>query len=73
LTTESLKKLKNAQPFRPFSLHLADGQEVKVKHPDFLAYAGGRTALVGFEDGDFEIVDLLLVTSLKVSENSEAA
>ncbi len=73
MTTQDLSNLKNAKPFRPFSIHMADGREVKVKHPDFLAYAGGRTALIGYEDGDFEIVDLLLVTSLKVNEQSSAA
>jgi len=44
-----------------------------VRHPDFLAYAGGRTALVGQPDGDFETVDLLLVTSLNVTEDAPAS
>ncbi len=73
MTTTDLKKLKDAKPFRRFTMHLADGGEVVVKHPDFLAYAGGRTAFVGDEDGDFDIVDLLLVSRLSVSETSDAA
>jgi hypothetical protein len=73
MTTGELKKLKDAQPFRPFDIHLADGRSVRVEHPDFLAYAGGRTALIGYPDGDFEIVDLLLVTSLKVIDEADTA
>ncbi len=73
MTTSELNKLKNTRPFRPFSIHLADGRSVEVKHPDYLAYAGGRTALVGFEDGDFEIIDLLLVTSLAVGNGQSHA
>ena len=73
MTTNELKKLKDAKPFQPFTMHLADGGEVTVKHPDFLAYSGGRTAFVGYEDGDFDIVDLLLVSRLSVSETTDAA
>ena len=72
MTTTDLSKLKNARPFRPFTIHLADGDQVRVRHPDFIAYADGRTALVGFEDGDFSIVDLLLVTRLSVAEGATA-
>ena len=73
MSTEQLNKLKDARPFRPFTIHLADGDTVEVRHPDFLAYAGGRTALIGFEDGDFSIVDLLLITRLSVREDAQTA
>lgn len=73
MTTKELSKLKGATPFRPFTIHLADGDTVEVRHPDFLAYAGGRTAFIGFEDGDFSIVDLLLVTRLSVGETNAPA
>ena len=74
MTTTELKKLKDAEPFRPFTMHLADGGEVTVKHPDFLAYSR-RTyrASIGYEDGDFDIVDLLLVSRLSVKETPSAA
>lgn len=69
MTIEQLEKVHKAQPFRPFALHLADGRELVVRHPEMMARTkGGRTLLVGLEGEDFEIVDLLLVTSLEVAE-----
>ena len=66
MTTDQLPKLINARPFRPFSLRTADGREVEVTHPENIAYGGGRIAIVMAGD-DFEIIDLLLVPSLKTS------
>jgi len=33
---ETIRAAKNAQPFRPFALHMVDGTDYVVKHPDFL-------------------------------------
>jgi hypothetical protein len=65
MTIESLDRAHKAHPFRPFSFRLADGRELPVPHPEFLAFNGkSRTAIVT-DDGDgFEVVDLLLVVSL---------
>jgi hypothetical protein len=62
VTTDQLPKLINARPFRPFVLRTADGREVEVKHPENIAYGGGRIAVVVIQD-DVEIIDLLLVPS----------
>ena len=67
MTIESLERLYRAQPFRPFTVHLADGREVAVEHPEFLARTpAGRTIIVTQADESFEVIDLLLVTSLSV-------
>ena len=59
-----------ACPFEPFDIHLADGRSVPVVHPEFLAFnPPGRTIAVGLPDGTFEVIDLLLVTSLKPRPN----
>ena len=34
---DEIRQAKNAQPFRPFSLKLADGTTYKVKHPDYIS------------------------------------
>jgi hypothetical protein len=34
---DEIRHAKNAQPFRPFSLKLADGTTYKVKHPDYIS------------------------------------
>jgi hypothetical protein len=66
MTSEQIRELHLARPFRPFDIHLADGRSLAVEHPEFLAQSPGRrTIAVGRVDGTIEIVDLLLVTSLK--------
>jgi hypothetical protein len=67
MTIEQLRAVYQAQPFRPFTLHLADGDELRVPHADFLSHSPqGRTLIVYAEDDSFSIVDLLLVTRLEV-------
>jgi hypothetical protein len=70
MTIEQLRKIDQARPFQPFEVHLADGQSLSVDHPEVLAITPpGRTIGVGLADGTIEIVDLLLVTSLKPRAN----
>ena len=70
MTTEGLRKLHKAEPFRPFVIRLGDGQALPVRHPEFLAYSpNSRIATVYAEDGSFELVDLLLITGLEVGRN----
>jgi len=46
---------------------------VPVDHPEFLAQSpSGRTISVGLQDGTHEVIDLLLVTSLKPRANGTA-
>jgi hypothetical protein len=68
MTIERLKELFNAQPFRPFIIHLADGREVPVHHRDFImAVPSGRTIFVAQQDDSVNIIDLLLVTDLELN------
>jgi hypothetical protein len=67
VTIERIRGLYEAQPFRPFIIHLADGRQILVSHREFLALGpGGRTVIVYQPDESFNIVDLLLVTDLEV-------
>ena len=73
MTIEQLSKMHQARPFQPFDIHLADGRTLPVNHPEFLARSPtGRTIAVGHTDGTLEIVDLLLVVSLKPRPESSA-
>ncbi len=65
MTTEGLKSFLTARPFRPFLIHIADGRSVEVNHPEWIAHAGGRIALVAKPDESFEVIDLRLVPSLE--------
>ena len=70
MTIEQIRKVHQARPFQPFDIHLADGRSLPVPHPEFLAVTPpGRTIGVGLDDGTIEVVDLLLVTSLKPRAN----
>jgi hypothetical protein len=65
MTTEQLRSLHQAKPFRPFTIHMADGTSVAVNHPELLLHTqGGRTAFVNTEGENVTIVDRLLVTKL---------
>lgn len=71
MTTEQLKNAHEAKPFRPFTIHLADGTTLEVPHPELLwRTPSGRTIFVSKGGEDVAIVDLLLVTQLTVHNGS---
>ena len=70
MTTDQLPKLINARPFRPFVLRTADDRE--VEHPENIAYGGGRGAVVVVQD-DVEILDFLLIPSMRPKEALDGA
>ena len=73
MTIEQLRKMHQTRPFQPFGVHLADGRSLPVEHPEFLALTPpGRTIGIGLADGTIEVVDLLLVTSLKPRANGHS-
>jgi hypothetical protein len=67
VTAEQIKAMRDANPFKPFIIHLADGRSVTVPHRDFVSLSpGGRIVIVYRPDDSFSIVDLFLVTELEV-------
>jgi hypothetical protein len=69
MTTEQLQRAIHAVPFQPFVIRVADGQQLRVPHPDFITHAPGtRTAAVSLPDGTIEFIDLLLVTGLVIEQ-----
>lgn len=67
MTVEQLRSMRDASPFRPCVIHLADGREYRVRHRDYVSISpGGRTIIVYQDDEAFSILDLLLVTELTV-------
>ena len=66
MTVEQLRGAYDAQPFRPFVMHLADGREVPVRHREFImTVPSGRTVIVCQPDDTTNIIDLLLITDLE--------
>jgi hypothetical protein len=73
VTIEQLKTMHQARPFKPFDIFLADGRSISVEHPELLSRSSsGRTIAVAVENDAIEIVDLLLVTSLKPRANGQS-
>lgn len=73
MTIDEVRKCYTAQPFRPFCLHLDDGREFKIDHPEFISMSRvGRTVAVADIDGTFEIIDLLHVVSLSMGDGQPA-
>lgn len=67
MNAEKLRDVLHATPFRPFVIHLADGRQCRVRHPDFLAISPtGRTVIVYHDNDAHSILDLLLVTELAI-------
>jgi hypothetical protein len=65
---ENLTEKIHAAPFRPFTIHLADGKSIAVPHPDFIAHRpAGRVAVVVEEDDRTHTIDVGLITRLEVA------
>ena len=56
MTRNELQVLKDADPFRAFTLVRASGPSYKVRHPEYLIFAPVPTGMIG-EWPDFVGVD----------------
>jgi hypothetical protein len=65
----SIRDALKRQPFRPFTMCLADGRTVPVKHPEFVAITS-RIVVVAGEDSSVAILEPLLIVSLEHSGDS---
>lgn len=69
MTIEQLRLAREANPFRPFTVHLADGRSHRVPHRDYLSMSpGGRTVIVYESDEAGHILDALLITELSIDK-----
>ena len=67
MNIQQIRELHRAQPFKPFTLRLTDGNEYSVKHPEFLMITkSGRSIVLATSDDAVEIIDSLLVASIQV-------
>ena len=66
-----VRELRGATPFKPFVIHLADGRTVPVHHRDFVMSAPNeRTMIVYQPDSSFAVIDVMLVTGLRVKSSN---
>ena len=67
MTTERLRTVHSARPFRPFPLHMADGKKIRVTHPEIMSISpSGRSIVVNLPDDSFHHIDLLMVVRIEV-------
>ena len=65
-----LRKLYDAEPFRPFAILMADGRNILVRHREFMALSpSGRTAYVYQLNDDSDVIDVALVTTLVLKKS----
>jgi hypothetical protein len=73
MTIEQLALAHQATPFKPFTIHIADGRQLPVSSPEFImAPRNSRTFVVDQPDGCFHLIDLLLVTGLEFGPTNDA-
>lgn len=74
MTIDKIREMYKAQPFRPFTIHLADGRQIPVLSQEFImTVPEGRTIVVAQPDGTLNILDLLLVTDLEIKPADNGA
>jgi hypothetical protein len=74
MTIQQLRAAYEAQPFRPFVIHLADGRAVPADHREFMmTVPSGRTVVVAQPDDTLNIIDLLLITDLELKPSTNGS
>ena len=63
-----IRALLHAVPFQPFVIHMADGQQYHVEHPDFVLAATAEIPQITVEtrDGGQHTLSALLITSVEL-------
>jgi hypothetical protein len=66
MSVEELRKCIVASPLVPFTLNIADGRRIPVIGRDFIFVPPekGRTVLVYQRNGEFDLLDALLITGI---------
>jgi hypothetical protein len=72
MVAEKLRELRQAQPFQPFIIHLADGRRIRVGKAEWIGIAPtGQAANVSERNGHLHLLDLRLVTNVEVKPNAK--
>jgi len=65
MTTEGLRNRRTADPFIPFTVHMASGASYRVPHRDYLSiHPTGRIATIYLPIGGSSTIDVMLITEL---------
>jgi hypothetical protein len=62
-----LRTLHEARPFVPFTITVADGRKLNVRHNEFLYFfPSGRALMLTHDDDRFTLIDMPMITSVDV-------
>jgi len=66
ITNQTLKDFLHKQPFKPFTIFLADGRNYTVHHEDYVAVEPeGRRFAMFDEKGRLAVVNMTMITSIE--------
>ena len=54
-----IRELLQAVPFRPFIIHMANGREYRVDHPEFVLASSSNQSVIVVEDPENERIHTL--------------
>ena len=69
MTFDEIRKPYYAAPIRPFEIVLANGRQVRVNHPEFMALSPDEDAVVVFEPDGHLTTDVPLIIAVKELKN----
>ena len=72
--SEDIRKLLAANPFIPFTVHLADGGEVRIPTRDHvLLFPQGSRLIVTHDDDSYDVLSSLLISRVTVDGRPDSA
>ena len=73
MNAKSIREICDKRPFRPFIVHLSDGRNIPVEHPEMVLYPpSGQEVIIYQPDDSFDFIDVFQITSLKVRKKASA-
>jgi hypothetical protein len=73
MDSRAIRDVLHGQPFKPFTLRLADGRTLHVPHPDYVAVANRTVVVISPVDESLSILEPLLIVSIEVPGGSPKA
>jgi hypothetical protein len=71
MTAQELREARDAKPFRPFAIHLADGRTIRISERDYPCISpDGGMIMIHHSDDKWTLVHLQL--AMKLEFESEA-
>lgn len=67
MTVEQLRKAVHTEPFKPFTILMANGTRYRIGHPEVIMVApkAERTFVVSEDEETYTVLDLFLVAGLE--------